>query len=109
MSRRRPPLARFSRRTSDPNHCPVCQYAFPPSPSPHLLPQVVQAQPAKPEEDKGTRPEDPFVLLGPPLDHAYGVAADAQRISDTVQPLLGVLQHLALCAQVAEDSLASVL
>ncbi|RYP70240.1 hypothetical protein DL771_005627 [Monosporascus sp. 5C6A] len=65
------------------------------------------AKPAECEEDDHARPEDPLVLLGAPLDHAYGVATDAERVGNAVEPLLCVLQHLALSAQVAEDGLAS--
>ena len=60
------------------------------------------------EEDDDAGPEDPLVLLGAALDHAYGVAADAERVGDAVHLLLGVLEHVALGAQVSEHGLASV-
>jgi len=69
-------------------------------------PQVVEDQPAKQEEDDYAGKEDPLVLARAPLDHADGVAADAQRVGDAVQPLLRVLEHLALVAQVAQDRLS---
>ena len=74
-------------------------------PQPNLSPQEVQAQPAEEEEDDDAGPEDPLVLLGAALDHAYGVAADAERVGDAVHLLLRVLEHVALGAQVPEHGL----
>ena len=77
-------------------------------PQPNLSPQEVQAQPAEQEEDDDAGPEDPLVLLGAALDHAYGVAADAERVGHAVHLLLRVLEHVALGAQVSEHGLTSV-
>lgn len=65
----------------------------------------MQTQPAEPKEDHDARPEYPLILPRPLLDHANGVARDAQRVGDRVQPLLRVLQHVLLRAQVAEHGL----
>jgi hypothetical protein len=63
----------------------------------------VDDEPAEDEEDDDAGPEDPLVLLGPPLHHADRVAADAERIGDGIQPPLGALEHLPLLAEVAQD------
>lgn len=71
-------------------------------------PQEVNDEPAEGEEDDDAGPEDPLVLLGPALDHADGVAADAERVGGAVEAALGALEHLALVAQVAEHGPAAV-
>jgi hypothetical protein len=68
----------------------------------------VYDEPAEEEEDDDSGPEDPLVLLGAALDHAYRVAADAQGVCDAVDALLGALEHLALVAQVAQHGAAAV-
>lgn len=70
--------------------------------------EVVDDEPAEGEEDNDAGPEDPFVLLGSALDHADGVAADAERVGGAVEPALGAFKHLALIAQVAQDGSAAV-
>ena len=65
----------------------------------------MQAEPAEPEENDSTPPENPLVLHRSALDHANRVAADAERIGDAVKPLLGVLEHLALGTKIAQDGL----
>jgi hypothetical protein len=70
-----------------------------------VLSQEMEHQPAKQEEYYDTSKEDPFVLLCPSLHHADSVAANAQGVSDAVESLLGALKHLALLAQIAQDSL----
>ena len=69
----------------------------------------MQAKPAEQKEDDDAGPKNPLVLFSAPLDHAYGVAADAERVGHAVQSLLGVLEHIALRAQVSEYGLASAL
>ncbi|GAW26219.1 hypothetical protein SAMD00023353_2401420 [Rosellinia necatrix] len=73
--------------------------------SPPVLPQEVQDEPAEGEEDEDAGPEDPLVLAGAALDHADGVAADAEGVGDAVEAALGVLEHVALGAEVAEHGL----
>ena len=68
----------------------------------------MQHQPAEQEEEYDTGPENPLVLLGPPLDHPDRVAADPQRIRDAVQLLLCPLQHIPLVPQIAEHGAASL-
>lgn len=62
-------------------------------------------EPAKQEEDNDARDKDPLVLAGTALHHADRVAAHAQRVGDAVQPLLRVLERLALLAQVPQHGL----
>lgn len=64
-------------------------------------------QPTEAKEDDDAGPEDPLVLLGPPLDHADGVPADAERVGDAVQAALGILEHVPLGAEVAQHGLAA--
>jgi hypothetical protein len=73
-----------------------------------LSTQIVDDEPAKGEEDDDSGPEDPFVLLGSSLDHAYRVAADAQGVGHAVQASLGALEHFPLLAQVAQDGPAAI-
>jgi hypothetical protein len=68
----------------------------------------VDDEPAEDEEDDDAGPENPLVLLGPPLHHADRVAADAERVGDGIQPPLGALEHLPLLAQVAQNVPAAV-
>lgn len=67
----------------------------------------MEHQPAKQEEHHHTSKEDPFVLLCSSLHHADRIAADAKGVGNAVKSLLGALEHLALLAQVAEDSLSA--
>ena len=71
------------------------------------LPQVVEHQPAEQQEYDHPGRKDPFVLFGASFHHANRIPADAQRVGHAVQALLGRLEHLALLAQVAQDSLAA--
>lgn len=86
-------------------HTHIVAYKMTPQPQ---SPQEMYDEPAKGEEKHDAGPEDPFVLLGPPLDHADGVAADAQRVGDAVQLPLRALEHLALLAQIAEHGPAAL-
>jgi hypothetical protein len=70
--------------------------------------QVVYDEPTKGEEDDDSSPENPLVLLGSSLDHAYRVAADAQGVGYAVQAPLGAFEHLSLLAQIAQDGPAAV-
>ena len=65
-------------------------------------------EPAEEEEDNDARPEDALVLLRPSLDHADGVATDAQRVRHGVQPLLCALEHLPLVAEIAQHGPAAI-
>lgn len=65
-------------------------------------------EPTKGEEKHDAGPEDPFVLLGPPLHHADRFAADAQRVGDAVQLPLSALEHLPLLAQIAQHGPAAL-
>ncbi|KAI6768033.1 hypothetical protein HG530_006042 [Fusarium avenaceum] len=65
----------------------------------------MEHQPAKQEEYYNTSKEDPFVLLCPSLHHADSVAANAQSVGDAIESFLGALKHLALLAQIAQNSL----
>lgn len=65
-------------------------------------------EPAKRKKKHDPGPEDPFVLLGPPLHHADRVAADAQRVGDAVQLPLSAFEHLSLLAQIAQHGPAAL-
>lgn len=67
----------------------------------------MQAQPAEQEEHYHPRPEYPLVLPRPPLNHAYRVARDAQRVAHRVQLLLRRLEDLPLLVQVPQHRLAA--
>lgn len=66
------------------------------------LPQKVQYEPAEQEENDDSRPENPLILLCPPLHHAYRISADAERIRHTVQPPLRSLKHVSLMPQITQ-------
>lgn len=65
-------------------------------------PQVMYHQPTKPKENHTSRPENPLILLRPPLHHPNSFPTDPQSIRDAVQSLLRPLQNLFLLPQIPE-------
>ena len=64
-------------------------------------------KPTEPKEYDAASPEDPFVLLRPPLNHAYRVSADAQGRPDAVELLLRAPENLVLMTEIAKHGSAS--
>lgn len=58
--------------------------------------EIVDDDKTKEEEGDGPSPEDPFVLFGSPLHHAYGVTTDSQGIGNAVEPFLSAFENLTL-------------
>lgn len=63
----------------------------------------MQNQPTEQEEYNHSRPEDPFILSRPPLDHSNRITTDTQRVPYAIQFPLRPFQHLILTPQIAED------
>lgn len=64
--------------------------------------QPLQDEIDKNDKDNNTGPENPLVLLGPPLNHANRVSGDAQRIRGRVKLPLRPLEHVPLVAQIPQ-------
>jgi hypothetical protein len=68
----------------------------------------VYHQKAKQEENHNPGPKDPLILFRAPLDHPYRIPAHPQGVSNTIQPLLGALEHIPLMAQITEDGASAI-
>lgn len=65
-------------------------------------------QPTKQKENNHASPKYPFILLCSPLHPSNCITTDPQRIPDTVQPPLCILEDITLLSQILQHGAATI-
>lgn len=74
----------------------------------YLRLQKMNHQPTKQKENNHPSPEYPFVLLRSPLHPPNRITTDPQRVANTVQPALRILENIALLSQILQHGATTI-